>query len=78
MVVQAGDLFVQSHFRRMDKKHLKSLDFGCFLFAQNPPDNPLVGNEILKQPRGTVRLPRGCCDVWLFRPGILLFLRFPL
>jgi len=41
----------------MDKKHLKSFDFGCFLFAQNPPDNPLAGNEILKQPRGTVRLP---------------------
>ena len=41
----------------MDKKHLKSLDFGCFLFAQNPPDNPFAGNDTLKQPRGTVRLP---------------------
>ena len=39
------------------KKHLRSFDFGCFLFAQNPPDNPLAGNDILKQPQGTVRLP---------------------
>ena len=39
------------------KKHLRSLDFRCFSFTGNLPDSPLAGNDILKQPRGTVRLP---------------------
>ena len=36
MIVQAGDLFVQPHFRRMDEKHLRLLDFGCFFFCREP------------------------------------------
>ena len=61
----------------MEEKHLRSLDFRCFSFTGNLPDSLLAGNDILKQPRGTVRLPGAVAMYGFFGSGILFFLRLP-